>query len=125
MHDTESATMETGLTIGDVAKMCDVPAYTIRYWEKEFNDYLAPVRTIGKQRRYTDDHIRQVLHLKKLLWEDRFSIRGAQRVIRNTSSTPIALVGNKASVSDTHDLALHLAKFIHDYMTNTNTIPTV
>jgi len=125
MHDNDTFEPEGGLTIGDVAKMCDIPAYTIRYWEKEFSDYLSPVRTVGKQRRYSEDHIRQVLHIKKLLWEDRFSIRGAKRLIRNHGSRPFTLDDTRGTVSDTHDLALHIAKFISEYMGNTNNVPVM
>ena len=38
----------------DAAKIIGVPPHTIRYWEKEFSDFLVAPRTLGKQRRYGD-----------------------------------------------------------------------
>jgi DNA-binding transcriptional MerR regulator len=107
-----------GLGIGDVSKMCEVPAYTIRFWEKEFRDYFAPLRTQGKQRRYSEEHMRQILHIKKLLWEDRFSIQGAKRLLREDGITSLPLNNLSVPITDTHDLALHLARFIGNYLTN-------
>jgi DNA-binding transcriptional MerR regulator len=110
--------IDKGLGIGDVSKMCKVPAYTIRFWEKEFRDYLAPLRTEGKQRRYSEEHLRQILHIKKLLWEDRFSIQGAKRLLRGNGIGPMVLDDSSSPITDTHDLALHLARFIGNYLTN-------
>lgn len=114
-----------GLGIGDVSKMCKVPAYTIRFWEKEFQDYLAPLRTQGRQRRYSDTHLSQILRIKKLLWEDRFSIQGAKRLLKGTGIAPLLLDGKNIPIADTHDLALHLARFIGNYMTNTKMTASV
>jgi DNA-binding transcriptional MerR regulator len=111
--------IDKGLGIGDVSKMCKVPAYTIRFWEKEFQDYLAPPRTQGKQRRYSEAQLRQILHIKKLLWEDRFSIQGAKRLLKGAGIVPLSLDTLNGSITDTHDLALHLARFIGNYLTNT------
>ncbi|MBD3346249.1 MAG: MerR family transcriptional regulator [Chitinivibrionales bacterium] len=78
-----------GISIGDVSKICGVPSHTIRYWEKEFGCFLAPKRTAGKQRRYTENNIQCLLHIKKLLWDDGFTITGAKRMIKNNSLFPL------------------------------------
>jgi DNA-binding transcriptional MerR regulator len=117
--ETESdREMDKGLGIGDVSKMCKVPAHTIRFWEKEFQDYLSPLRTQGKQRRYSEEHLRQILHIKKLLWEDRFSIQGARRLLVGAEAATLLLDGSNGVITDTHDLALRLARFIGNYLTN-------
>ena len=104
--------------IGDVSKLCEIPAYTIRYWEKEFKDYVSPVRTIGKQRRYSEEHIRRILHIKKLLWHDRFSIQGAKRLLKQNGVSPLFDSDLKIPKVDTHDLALFIAKTIGDFFSN-------
>jgi DNA-binding transcriptional MerR regulator len=78
-------TMKKGVSIGDAAKICGVESHTIRYWEKEFAMYLRPVRTRGQQRRYRDSDIGKLLHVKKLLWDERFTIEGAKRVLTGDS----------------------------------------
>jgi DNA-binding transcriptional MerR regulator len=80
--------------IGDVAKICDVPVHTIRYWEREFDSHLRPERTIGKQRRYSDQDIATIMEIKKLLWGQRFSIKGAKKILSSQFQERLApLVG--------------------------------
>jgi Predicted transcriptional regulators len=122
MENEPDREIDKGLGIGDVSKMCSVPAYTIRFWEKEFQDYLAPLRTLGKQRRYSEAHLRQILQIKKLLWEDKFSIQGAKRLLKGAGIMPLSFDNNNGSITDTHDLALHLARFIGNYLTNSKII---
>jgi DNA-binding transcriptional MerR regulator len=109
---------EENIGIGDVSKLCEIPAYTIRYWEKEFKEYFSPLRTIGKQRRYSDDHIRRILQIKKLLWQDRFSIQGAKRLLKRDGYGPLPVSDPQLPMIDTHDLALYIAKNIGDFFSN-------
>ena len=44
-------------SIGQVHAITGIPKPTIRYWEKEFKDYLEPKRTTGNQRRYDEKAI--------------------------------------------------------------------
>ncbi len=68
--------------IGDVAKFLDVPAHTLRFWEKEFSFFLIPERTQGRQRRYDDQDIDRLARLKHLLKVDGYSIAGAKRILQ-------------------------------------------
>ena len=67
------------LSIGDVSKISGLPAHTIRYWEKEFKDFLSPLRTIGQQRRYDEHDIEVIEEIRHLLKVEGFSIAGAKR----------------------------------------------
>jgi len=67
--------------IGDVARFLDVPAHTLRFWEREFSFYLSPARTVGRQRRYDDDDIQRLGRIKQLLKTDGYSIAGAKRIL--------------------------------------------
>lgn len=67
--------------IGDVARFLGVPAHTLRFWEKEFGFFLAPSRTVGRQRRYDDADIQRLGRIKHLLKNDGFSIAGAKRIL--------------------------------------------
>ncbi len=109
---------QENIAIGDVSKICEIPAYTIRYWEKEFKDYFSPVRTTGRQRRYSEDHIRRILQIKKLLWHDRFSIQGAKRLLKQSSAVPLRCGDVHIPQIDTHDLAQFIAKTIGDFFSN-------
>ena len=68
--------------IGDVARFLDVPAHTLRFWEKEFGFFLIPSRTTGRQRRYDDADIQRLNRIKHLLKVEGYSIAGAKRILQ-------------------------------------------
>ncbi len=69
------------ISIGDVSKIVGVPTHTIRYWEKEFPNYLIPPRTLGRQRRYGSAQIVRLKKIFTMLKEDGLSIAGAKRAL--------------------------------------------
>jgi len=59
---------EKAITIQQVSQKLDVPKPTLRFWEKEFEGILVPLRTNGGQRRYASEHIsiiEEIIMLKK------------------------------------------------------------
>jgi len=106
------------LSIGDVSKICGIPDYTIRYWENEFKEELIPSRTQGKQRRYSDDDINKLMHIKKLLWVDNFSIKGAKRILKGSMLLTDITETKDLPIKDTHDLAMQIARFINQQLTS-------
>jgi DNA-binding transcriptional MerR regulator len=64
--------------IGEVCKMADVQPYVLRYWETEF-PVLAPNKSGGGQRMYTQREIDIVLRIKQLLYSEGFTIAGAKK----------------------------------------------
>ena len=64
--------------IGDVSTLCDVPAYVLRFWETEFAQ-LKPNKGGTGQRLYRKRDVEMVLEIKRLLYEDGFTIAGARR----------------------------------------------
>lgn len=61
------------------SRITGVEVHTLRYWEREFDPFLEPVRTEGGQRRYRPEDIQAVFMIKRLLRDDLFSIAGARR----------------------------------------------
>jgi DNA-binding transcriptional MerR regulator len=70
---------ERAVSISTASKITQVEVHTLRYWEKEFCEFLNPERTEGGQRRYRPVDIRTVFILKRLLREEMFSIAGARK----------------------------------------------
>ncbi len=62
--------------IGEVAELCRLPAYVLRFWESEFPQ-LKPVKSGTGQRMYRQRDVENVLRIKKLLYEEGFTIAGA------------------------------------------------
>ena len=67
--------------IGEVAHLCRLPAYVLRFWETEFAQ-LKPVKSSTGQRMYRHKDVESVLRIKKLLYEEGFTIAGARQHLR-------------------------------------------
>ena len=67
--------------IGEVARLCALPAYVLRFWETEFPQ-LKPVKSSTGQRMYRRKDVENVLNIKKLLYEEGFTIAGARQHLR-------------------------------------------
>ncbi len=67
--------------IQEVARLVDLKPHVLRYWETEF-PRLSPRKDANDQRRYTQGDIDLIVKIKKLLYEDRFTIAGAKRRLR-------------------------------------------
>jgi len=68
--------------IGEVATLCHLPAYVLRFWESEFPQ-LKPVKSSTNQRMYRKRDVESVLHIKQLLYEQGFTIQGARQHLRS------------------------------------------
>jgi DNA-binding transcriptional MerR regulator len=65
--------------IGDVAKLCDVHAYVLRFWETEFPQ-LKPNKGGTGQRLYRKRDVEMALRIKSLLYDQGYTIPGARQV---------------------------------------------
>src|SRR6266576_1593185 len=72
--------------IGEVARLCRLPAYVLRFWETEFPQ-LKPVKSSTGQRMYRRRDVESVLRIKKLLYEDGFTIAGARVQLREETKS--------------------------------------
>lgn len=66
--------------IGDVARLCSLPAYVLRFWETEFPQ-LKPNKGGTGQRLYRKRDVEMVLEIKRLLYDEGFTIAGARRLL--------------------------------------------
>ena len=72
--------------IGEVATLCRLPAYVLRFWESEFPQ-LKPVKSSTGQRMYRRRDVENVLRIKQLLYEQGFTIVGARQQLRSESKS--------------------------------------
>ncbi len=68
--------------IGDVAKLCDVPAYVLRFWQTQFPQ-LRPNKSGTGQRLYRRRDVEIVLYIKELLYAHGLTIAGARQVLKH------------------------------------------
>ena len=71
-------------TISEVSSLCAVKAYVLRYWEQEFPQ-LKPIKRQGNRRYYQQPDVLLVRQIKKLLYEDGFTIEGARAQLTSTA----------------------------------------
>lgn len=65
--------------IGEVSKIAKLPTYVLRFWESQF-DFLKPKKNRGNQRVYLRRDIETALEIKRMLYEEGYTIAGVQRV---------------------------------------------
>jgi DNA-binding transcriptional MerR regulator len=73
--------------IGEVAKLCDVEAYVLRFWETEFPQ-LKPNKSGTGQRLYRKRDVELALRIKQLLHSEGYTIAGARQVFSAESKEP-------------------------------------
>lgn len=74
--------------IGDVARLCDVPPYVLRFWETEFPQ-LKPNKGGTGQRLYRRKDVETALRIKCLLYDQGYTIPGARQVLKAEPGTEI------------------------------------
>jgi DNA-binding transcriptional MerR regulator len=69
-------------SISEVSKITDLEQYVLRYWETEF-DQLKPAKNLAGNRIYTNKDIKLILHIKKLLRDEKYTIEGAKKLLKS------------------------------------------
>jgi DNA-binding transcriptional MerR regulator len=72
--------------IGEVASLCRLPAYVLRFWETEFPQ-LKPIKSSTGQRMYRKRDVESAVRIKKLLYDDGFTIAGARVQLREENKS--------------------------------------
>ncbi|NQT35384.1 MerR family transcriptional regulator [bacterium] len=78
MANTAEAT-QVLYSISQVNALTGVPKSTIRFWEKEFEEFLIPLRTTGNQRRYDEKAVSIVQEINQLVNGEGYTLEGARR----------------------------------------------
>ena len=68
-------------TIGEVAELCDVKPYVLRYWEREFTQ-LRPVKRRGNRRYYQHHEVLMIRRIRELVHLQGLSIDDARRELQ-------------------------------------------
>jgi DNA-binding transcriptional MerR regulator len=71
--------------IGEVSRLTALKPFVLRYWETEF-PMLQPVKSASGHRLYRQEDVDLVLKIKRLLYDEGFTIAGARRHLRELES---------------------------------------
>lgn len=80
--------------IGEVSELTQTKAYVLRYWETEFPT-LRPTKTRSGHRLYRRKDVETILEIKRLLYQQGFTIEGARKQLAGNS-------GSEASAKQKH-----------------------
>ena len=72
-------------TITEVSKNLNLPSHVMRFWETKFSQ-LKPMKRSGGRRYYQRKDIEILEHIKELLYNKGFTIKGAQKLISTKSN---------------------------------------
>jgi DNA-binding transcriptional MerR regulator len=66
--------------IGEVSRILGVKPYVLRFWETEFR--ITPAKNPSQHRVYKRQEVETLLEIKRLLYEERFTIEGARAKLK-------------------------------------------
>ena len=81
-------------TISEVSKDLSLPQHVLRFWETKFSQ-IKPIKRGGGRRYYRPEDVDLLKGIKDLLYNDGYTIRGVQKVIRENGSKNILFSNNK------------------------------
>ncbi len=94
-------------SINEVSRELGLPAYTLRYWEKQFPTVVRPVAGAGGRRYYRAETVARLKTIQDLLYNRGMTIAGVKKLIHSGDFTTLDAVVPSARVSraTTHDNA--------------------
>ena len=76
-------------TISEVAEGLAVPQHVLRFWESKFQQ-IKPLKRGGGRRYYRPEDVKIIHDIKELLYNQGFTIRGVQKLLRESGSISLA-----------------------------------
>ncbi len=68
-------------TISEVVEELDLPAHVLRFWETKFSQ-LRPLKRGGGRRYYRPEDLELIRHIRDLLYNNGYTIKGVQKLMR-------------------------------------------
>ncbi|MBO6764987.1 MerR family transcriptional regulator [Maricaulis sp.] len=93
-------------TISEAAEELDVPAHVLRFWESKFPQ-ISPLKRAGGRRFYRPQDLQLLRGIKRLLYEDGFTIKGARKFLKDNGVASVMDLG--AGVVETGPMAVDAA----------------
>ena len=78
-------------TISEVARELEVPQHVLRFWETKFAQ-IRPLKRGGGRRYYRPEDVELLRRIRNLLYDDGYTIRGVQKLLREGAHKPVVKV---------------------------------
>ena len=117
----KTVTEERLYTIGEVSRLADLKPFVLRYWESEIPQ-LQPTKDDAGRRVYRQQDVGMVFRIKRLLYDEGFTIAGARRHLREKGADDPAYrgadhSGDGASQLLSRRMLLDLRDALHAFLT--------
>ena len=89
-----SKSPEAFRTISEVSKDLSLPQHVLRFWETKFVQ-IKPIKRGGGRRYYRPEDVRLLKGIKALLYNDGYTIRGVQKVIKENGTKKLLRSDNE------------------------------
>jgi len=86
-------------TISEVAEHLEIPPHVLRFWETKFTS-LRPLKRSGGRRYYRPDDVALLERIRDLLYNEGFTIKGAQKHIGSRQAGGAAIAGGNGAMDD-------------------------
>ena len=96
-------------SISEVSEITELKQYVLRYWETEFSQ-LKPSKNRAGNRIYRSHDIDLLMEIKSLLYDRKFTIKGAQQYLKNPSMKTYQTVTKKKIVKLSNSLDIRMLK---------------
>jgi DNA-binding transcriptional MerR regulator len=93
--------------IGEVSQLAQTKPYVLRYWETEFPS-LRPAKTRSGHRLYRRKDVELVFEIRRLLYEEGFTIEGARKQLVSASKEPLKSEQTELFNARANGTGLHL-----------------
>ena len=84
-------------TISEAAEELDLPQHVLRFWETRFNT-IRPLKRGGGRRYYRPEDVMLLRGIRHLLYDQGFTIKGVQKILKDQGPRHVAAIGNGGSV---------------------------
>jgi DNA-binding transcriptional MerR regulator len=110
--------------IGEVSRLTGTKAFVLRYWETEF-PMLAPYKSPSGHRLYRRQDIETVFEIKRLLYDNGFTIAGARKYLAEKSGDEVAVEAPVGAARNPEAQQRALRKLLLDAHTELKAILTL
>jgi DNA-binding transcriptional MerR regulator len=86
-------------TITEVAANLDLPQHVLRFWETRFSQ-IKPLKRAGGRRYYRPEDVQLITAIRRLLYDEGFTIRGVQRLLREKGAKAVTAGAVPQPISD-------------------------
>jgi DNA-binding transcriptional MerR regulator len=111
-QDSSPLAEETLFRIGEVSRLTATKTFVLRYWETEFPT-LQPVKSPSGHRLYRREDIETVFEIKRLLYDEGFTIAGARRFLAGHTDVEIHASPNGEQHTDNAEISANAHTSAH------------